>query len=44
METGSKMYSLGRVGLKVRGEYSAGQRYNELDVVTYKDSSYVAKE
>ena len=44
METGSKMYSLGRIGLKVRGEYSAGQRYNELDVVTYKDSSYVAKE
>ena len=28
----------------MRGEYSAGQRYNELDVVTYKDSSYVAKE
>ena len=44
MEVGSKMYSLGRVGLKVCGEYSASQRYNELDVVTYKDSSYVAKE
>ena len=27
METGSKMYSLGRVGLKVRGEYSAGQSW-----------------
>ena len=35
-------YSLGRVGLRICGEYNAATTYSELDVVSYNGSSYVA--
>lgn len=35
-------YSLGRVGLRICGEYNAATTYSELDVVTYNGSSFVA--
>ena len=37
-------YNLGRIGLNVRGEYDAAATYEELDVVNYNGSSYVAKD
>ena len=35
-------YSLGRIGIFARGEYSPLERYNTLDVVTFNGSGYVA--
>ena len=35
-------YELGRIGLNLRGSYSAGTTYQRLDAVTYNGSSYVA--
>ena len=37
-----KTYSLGRVGLRICGDYDAAANYDELDVVYYNGSSYVA--
>lgn len=37
-------YTLGRVGMKMRGTYSANATYEPLDVVQYRGSSYVALE
>lgn len=36
-------YNLGRIGMNVRGAYSATANYEKLDVVSYNGSSYVAK-
>lgn len=33
---------LGRVGLVLKGEYSAATQYDHLDVVTHEGSAYVA--
>ena len=38
----SNTYNLGRIGLKLRGEYNADVAYEKLDVVTYNNSSYAA--
>lgn len=35
-------YTIGRVGLRLRGEYDSTVTYSKLDVVTYNGSSYVA--
>ncbi len=37
-------YTLGRIGLRICGEYSATTSYEKLDSVTYNGSSYVAKQ
>lgn len=37
-------YSLGRIGLRIMGAYSASTEYQQLDVVTYQGSSYAAKD
>ena len=37
-------YSLGRIGLKICGEYNAEETYSELDVVSFEGSSYAALE
>lgn len=37
------MYELGRVGLKLRGDYNAATAYEKLDVVSYNGSCYAAK-
>lgn len=34
-------YSLGRIGLRICGEYNAAATYSELDVVNYNGSSFV---
>ena len=34
-------YTIGRIGLVIRGAYSDAISYNALDVVQYDDSSYV---
>lgn len=36
-------YTLGRVGMNLRGEYSSTTAYAPLDVVSYQGSSYAAK-
>ncbi len=36
-------YTLGRVGLKLRGEYDQAAAYKPLDVVSWHGSSYAAK-
>lgn len=36
-------YELGRVGLKLRGDYNAATAYETLDVVSYNGSCYAAK-
>lgn len=35
---------LGRVGLVLKGEYSASTQYEHLDVVTHNGSAYAAKQ
>ena len=35
-------YTLGRVGLRICGDYNAATDYTELDVVNYNGSSFVA--
>lgn len=35
-------YELGKIGLNLRGAYSAGTAYKKLDVVNYNGSSYAA--
>ena len=37
-------YTLGRIGLNIRGTYDAEETYAELDVVHYQRSSYVARQ
>ena len=37
-------YTLGRIGLQIRGNYDAEAEYDELDVVYFGSNSYVAKE
>ena len=37
-------YTIGRVGLRLRGEYDSTVTYSKLDVVTYGGSSYAAKQ
>lgn len=37
-------YTLGRIGLNIRGTYDAEETYAELDVVHYQGSSYVARQ
>lgn len=39
----SNTYTLGRIGLNLRGEYNAATAYEKLDVVSYNGSSYAAK-
>ena len=36
-------YNLGRVGLKLRGEYDPNAAYKPLDVVSWHGGSYAAK-
>lgn len=36
-------YNLGRIGLLIKGEYNSNTTYENLDVVSYDGSSYVAK-
>lgn len=36
-------YTIGRVGIVAKGAYSASTPYAALDMVTYQDSSYIAK-
>lgn len=43
MSENTSMYTLGRIGLNIRGSYDAAESYAELDVVSYAGSSYVAK-
>ena len=35
-------YTLGKIGMNLRGTYDASATYNKLDVVTYNGSSYAA--
>lgn len=35
-------YTLGKIGMKLRGTYDASTPYNKLDVVTHNGSSYAA--
>ena len=35
-------YTLGKIGMNLRGTYDASATYNKLDVVTYHGSSYAA--
>lgn len=39
----SNTYSLGRIGLNLRGDYDAAATYEHLDVVQYEGNSYAAK-
>lgn len=36
-------YNIGRIGLRIRGDYNNTAEYEKLDVVYYGGSSYVAK-
>ena len=37
-------YTVGRVGIVAKGDYSASTSYSALDMVNYQDSSYIAKQ